>query len=328
MLRLEAGPDPLRHPFKAMGTRVELISAPGTDPHQIEAAAHRVEHMFAAQEARFSRFRPESELCRVNERAGSWVVVSRPFASLTRVALRAAEETGGLFDPTVLPALRAAGYDRDFGEVLARDANPDTVDEEVLAIRRDFRDLLIKDAISCGAWRDVELRGDRLRLPDGAELDFGGIAKGWTVDRAIEVIPALPWAIVDAGGDLRIAGDAPGGGIDIGIEDPQATGVEALRLRLGTGALATSSVTVRSWGTGAHHLIDPRTSLPASTGVLQATVWADTCTQAEVWSKAALLAGPPLLDRVAATLVMGSGEIVTSFGAAPVEQARTDEVSA
>jgi thiamine biosynthesis lipoprotein len=328
MLRLKEGPDPLRYLFKAMGTRVELISAPGTDPHQMETAAKRVEGVFAGQEARFSRFRPESELCRVNERAGSWVVVSRPFASLTRVALRAAEETGGLFDPTVLPALRAAGYDRDFREVRARDADPDTIDEEVLAIRRDFRDLLVKDAITCGAWRDVELRGDRLRLPEGAELDFGGIAKGWTVDLAAEALHALPWAIVDAGGDLRIAGDPPDGGIDIGIEDPQATGVEALRLRLGAGALATSSVTVRSWGTGAHHLIDPRTSLPALTGVLQATVWAETCTQAEVWSKAALLAGPPVLDRVAATLVMESSEIVTSFGAAPIEQAQPEEVSA
>ena len=327
MLRLEEGPEPLRHLFKAMGTRVELISAPGTDPQQMEAAAKRVERVFAGQEARFSRFRPGSELCRVNERAGRWVVVSRPFASLTRVALRAAEETGGLFDPTVLPALRAAGYDRDFREVQARDDNPDTIDEEVLAIRRDFRDLLIKDAITCGAWRDVELRGDRLRLPEGAELDFGGIAKGWTVDLAADALRALPWAIVDAGGDLRITGDPPGDGIDIGIEDPQATGVEALRLRLGAGALATSSVTVRSWGTGAHHLIDPRTSLPALTGVLQATVWAETCTQAEVWSKAALLAGPPVLDRVAATLVMESGEIVTSFGAAPIEQAQPDEVS-
>jgi FAD:protein FMN transferase len=328
MLMLEERHDTPRHRFKAMGTRVELISAPGTDPHHMEFAAGRVARLFADQDARFSRFRPESELCRVNERAGGWVTVSRPFASLTRVALQAAEETDGLFDPTVLPALRAAGYDRDFAEVRARYAGRDTIDEEVLAIRRDFRDLVIKDAITCGAWRDVELRGDRLRLPEGAELDFGGIAKGWTVDLAAEALPPLPWAIVDAGGDLRIAGDPPEGGIDIAIEDPQTTGAEALRLRLGAGALATSSVTVRSWGMGAHHVIDPRTSLPALTGVLQATVWAETCTKAEIWSKAALLEGPAVLDRVAGTLVMGSGEIVTSFGAANDEWKRTEKVIA
>ncbi len=328
MLRLDEGGDPLRHVFKAMGTRVELITAPGTPPRQMAIAAERIEGVFAAQEERFSRFRPESELCRVNDRAGSWVDVSRPFASLTRIALRAAGETGGLFDPTVLPALRAAGYDRDFAEVRASYAGRDTEDEEILAIRRDVRGLLIKDAVTCGAWRDVELRGDRLRLPEGAELDFGGIAKGWTVDLAAEVLPTLPWAIIDAGGDLLIVGDAPDAGIDIAIEDPQEAGVEALRLRLGAGALATSSVTVRSWGTGAHHLIDPRTSLPALTGVLQATVWAESCTHAEIWSKAALLGGPAVLDRVAATLVMESGEIVTSFGAAPIEQARPAEVTA
>jgi len=328
MLTLEDGLGLFRHPFKAMGTKVELIAAPGTDPRQMEIATERTEGLFADQEARFSRFRPESELCRVNERAGSWVVVSRPFATLTSVALQAAEETDGLFDPTVLPALRAAGYDRDFREVRARHANPETVDEEALAIRRDFRGLLVKDAVTCGAWRNVELRGDRLRLPEGAELDFGGIAKGWTVDRAAEALRGFLWAIIDAGGDLRLVGDVPDGGIDIGIEDPQAIGVEALRLRLEAGALATSSVTVRSWGTGAHHLIDPRTSLPALTGVLQATVWADTCTQAEVWSKAALLGGTEVLDRVAATLVMGSGEIVTSFGAAPIEGTEPEEVLA
>jgi thiamine biosynthesis lipoprotein len=284
--------------------------------------------VFTREDARFSRFRPESELCRVNTRAGSWVTVSRPFASLTRRALQAAEETGGLFDPTVLPALRAAGYDRDFKEVRAKAERGVAVDDEVRAIRREFRDLLIKDATACGAWRDIELRGDRLRLPKGAELDFGGIAKGWTVDLAAGALSGLPWAVVDAGGDLRIVGDVAEGGLDIAVEDPQSRGVEALRVRLKSGALATTSVTVRSWGPGAHHVIDPRTSLPALTGVLQATVWAETCTLAEVWSKAALLAGPAILDRVPASLVLESGEILTNFVASQVDVDQPDEVSA
>ncbi|MGZ4150796.1 MAG: FAD:protein FMN transferase, partial [Actinomycetota bacterium] len=302
--------------------------APGSDPRVVAREMSHVERIFAREEARFSRFRPESELCRVNARAGTWVSVSPPFATLVRRALEAADETDGLFDPTVLPALRAAGYDRDFKEIRANDRAVEPVDDEVRAIRREFYDLLVKDATSCGAWRDVEVRGDRVRIPEGAELDFGGIAKGWTVDLAAEAISNLPWAIVDAGGDLRIVGTVPDEGLDVGVEDPESRGVEALRLRLADGALATTSVTVRAWGPGAHHVIDPRTALPALTGVLQATVWAETCTQAEVWSKAALLTGPAILDRVPASLVLGTGEIVTSFGTSPVEQSEPDEVGA
>ncbi len=307
--------DAFRRSFKAMGTRVELIAAPASKPRDVARAAAAVVRVFEREEARFSRFRPESELSRVNSQAGRWTRISRPFAILTGLALRAAEETGGLFDPTVLPALKAAGYDRDYEQVRARSAAGEE-DEELKAIRRDFRALMIKNSTACGAWRDMEVEDDRLLLPECAELDFGGIAKGWTVDLAAESITGLPWAIVDAGGDLRIVGDTPVDGLDVGVEDPEESGSEAMRLRLTSGALATSSVTVRSWGPGAHHIIDPRTSLPALTGVVQATVWGENCAQAEVWSKAAVLAGPGILDRVSASLVLSSGEIVTNFGGA------------
>ncbi len=306
-----------RHSFQAMGTTVELIAPQASDPRAFPRAAFAIERVFARQEARFSRFRADSELSRVNARAGRWVRVSKPFATLTRRALRAAVETGGRFDPTVLPALKAAGYDRDYAEVAARSAREATEDEELRTIRREVRDLANKNATSCGAWREIRLDGDAVRIPTGAELDFGGIAKGWTVDLAAKELSHLPWAILDAGGDLRIAGTTPEEGLDIAVEDPQARGVEALRLRLRSGALATTSVTVRAWGPGLHHVIDPATSLPAITPVVQATVWAETCADAEVWSKAAVLIGPAIFDRVLASLVMQTGEIVTNLDLGP-----------
>jgi thiamine biosynthesis lipoprotein len=276
-----------------------------------------VEHVFRREDRRFSRFRPDSELSRVNAAAGQWVQVSHPFAILTERSLRAAAETDGLFDPTVLPALAAAGYDRDWAEVEARGIEED---EELAAIRRDFAALMIKHGTACGAWREIELDGTNLRIPEGAELDFGGIAKGWTVDRAAGELPNLCWAIVNAGGDLRVMGTPPRAGLEIGIEDPDDAGVEAFRLGLSAGALATTSVTVRAWGQGNHHVIDPRTSLPAMTNVVQATVWGETCADAEVWSKAALLRGPEILDRVSAGLVLASGEVVTNLPIADNEQ--------
>jgi FAD:protein FMN transferase len=302
--------EPITGSFAAMGTQVELIAAPGSDRRAVRRSLFAAKRVFAQEEARFSRFRPESELSLVNAHAGRWVRVSRPFATLTERALRAARETDGLFDPTVLRALKAAGYDRDFAGVRRRG---DVEDAELREIRSEVRALMIKSSTACGAWRDIELEGDRLRIPEEAELDFGGIAKGWTVDRAAEHLRGLAWAIVDAGGDLRIIGETGEIGLDVAVEDPHARGVEALRLRLGSGALATSSVTVRAWAPGGHHLIDPRTSLPALTGVVQATVWAPTCADAEVWSKAALLSGPAILDRIPASLVLETGEIVTNF---------------
>jgi thiamine biosynthesis lipoprotein len=305
--------DPVRtttHSFRSMGTQVTLIAPSDSAPAAFRRAVSGVERIFAREDARFSRFRPESELSRVNARAGTWVQVSEPFATLMERALRAAGETGGLFDPTVLRALKAAGYDRDFAEVRDRG---DLEDTDLREIRRRFRELMIECSTACGAWRDLELHDDRIRVPEGAELDFGGIAKGWTVDLAAQSLKDLRWAIVDAGGDLRIVGETPPEGLDVAIEDPHAFGIEALRLRVGSGAIATSSVTARSWAAGAHHLIDPRTSLPALTGVVQATVWGPTCTDAEVWSKAALLSGPSILERVPASLVLETGEIVTNF---------------
>lgn len=306
----------LKRSFKAMGTRVELIASPDSDPGEVLRAAEGVEEIFEVEEQRFSRFRTTSELSLVNSRAGSgWIPVSETFMRVTRMALDAARATGGLFDPTILPALKAAGYDRDYLEILAA-AEREQDDLELASLQRDLRDLMVKDVTVCGLWPQIELRGGEIRLPSGAELDFGGIAKGWTVDKAAETLTSLPWAIVDAGGDLRLVGVTPEGGLDIGIEDPDARGVEALRVRLESGGLATTSVTVRTWGQGMHHVIDPRTSLSSATGVLQATVWGDTCAQAEVWSKAAALTGPAILDRVPASLVLESGEIVTNFAEA------------
>ena len=305
--------EPIRHQFTSMGTVVRLIAAPQSDERTVRRALAVIRRVFAREDARFSRFRPDSELSRVNAMAGSWTHVTRPFATLTELALRAARETDGLFDPTVLPALLAAGYDRDFADVVARG---DDVDEELAAIRRDFTALMIKQSTVCGAWREVELDGTRLRLPEGASLDFGGIAKGWTVDLVAPWLTRLPWAIVDAGGDLRLVGDPPDGWVEIGVEDPEDPGAEALRLRLASGALATTSVTVRAWGQGQHHVIDPRTSLPAMTSVVQSTVWRRTCAEAEVWSKVALLGGPEVLDRVHGCLVMSTGEVVTNLAPA------------
>ena len=271
----------VRRSFRSMGTTVTVIGpapAPGTRWTAVERAAGEVERIFVREDERFSRFRHATEISRVNARAGRWTRVSPPFLEVLGLSLEAAELTGGLFDPTVLPALLAAGYDRDFDEVIAGAR------------------LAVNPPRPCGRWRDIEVRDREVRFPPDVALDFGGIAKGWTVDVAARRIRRLlPWAVVDAGGDLAVVGRPPGCGLPIGIEHPEDRRRELLRVELAKGALATSSVRVRSWGPGLHYLIDPRVGVPAATGVIQATAWAGTCAAAEIGAKWALLGGEAAL---------------------------------
>ena len=286
--------------FPAMGTRIEVVG--GGDRPMFERATEKVRAIFARDDWRFSRFRPDSELSKVNASCGSWVDVSVPFVRVLRLALDGADRSGGLFDPTVLEALRSAGYDRDFDEIrkLPQARTPDDAARPRSLRRAD--------------WRAVEFRGRRVRLPAGMGLDFGGIAKGWSADRAAASAGRLlPWVLVNAGGDLRLVGRPPDGFVEIGIEEPLDPTVEASRIRLQSGAVASSSQSARCWGPGLHHLIDPRTSVPARTEVIQATVWAETCAEAEVRSKWALLTGPPALDRFPGILFLAGDRILTNM---------------
>jgi len=205
-----------------------------------------------------------------------------------------------LFDPTILPALVAAGYDRDYGELLRSEP------------------LVGLPPRPGGRWREVRLDCRMVKLPDDCRLDFGGVAKGWTCDRAVEeAIRHLPWAMINAGGDLRVAGALPAPGLEIRVEDPLATSESILRLRLLDGALATSSILDRAWGEGLHQVIDPRTQLPAVTDVVQATVWAPTCAEAEVGTTWAMLLGPVAMDALSCVLAMSGGDVFVNIAGEP-----------
>jgi FAD:protein FMN transferase len=288
----------LRHAFRAMGTSVTLVVDDDRAPAvTVSLAIREVETIFEREERRCSRFRTDSELSRVNASAGSPTTVSAPLAELVAFALERAADSGGLFDPTVLNAVTAAGYDRDFDELIAGARGA------------------LRPPVTCGRWRDVSLEGRDLRLPPGVGLDLGGVAKGWTVDLAAgaAVGAGLPWALVNAGGDLRVAGDAPP--VEVEIEDPDDPDTSLARVAMAGGALATSSTTRRAWGDGRHHLIDPRTGAPSDTGIVQATVWAPTCALAEVAAKRALLTGDGALRLGPAVLVHTDGDVRTNLRA-------------
>ena len=182
------------HTFRAMNTSVSVWLWAEILPLTPVRLAE-VETLFVKAEFELSRFRPTSGLSRLNARAGTGAQAISPLLlSVLSAALDAAGASGGIFDPTVLTALRQAGYDHSF-ELLA------TGDDKTGA--KDERPSRID-------WRQarLDLQRGTAELPAGLGIDLGGIAKGWVVDRAAEMLGAWGAALVDAGGDLRGHGAA------------------------------------------------------------------------------------------------------------------------
>ena len=280
--------------FHSMGTDVTVLSRPADR----QAAVSTVTEIFGTWDARFSRFRADSELSRLNRSGGRPFNASEPMIDVIAAAVRAARATAGLFDPTVGPLLVGLGYDRTFD-----------------AIDHDAPETSISDW-RAGRWTEIEMSRDArwIRLPPGVGLDVGGIAKGMAVDASVAALTSagISPVAVNAGGDLAVSGSLEGGW-HIALDDANDRTVV-----LHDGALATSSVLRRRWRRGGHehhHLLDPRTGMPAEGDVVSASVAAASCRAAEVAAKAALLLGP---DRAAAflsarrlggVLLLRSGEV-------------------
>lgn len=240
--------------FSAMGTDIEVWDC--GNRHQ------RVIDWFEQVESVASRFRPESELSAINRNEVSPTELSPILAGVIRAADRARRVSDGLVDIGVGGAVKAWGYERTFGEVFDIGEPPDSLPAA-----------------------DWAIRGRVLRRSPGTEIDLGGVAKGWACDRAVEAGLA---GVVSAGGDLRSAD--PGTTASITGE----SGDVIVKIHVGQGALATSSVATRRWkvaGTEVSHIVDPRTMEPVVTPVVSATVLAGTAVDAETGAKAVLVLG-------------------------------------
>jgi thiamine biosynthesis lipoprotein len=224
-----------------------------------EAAARGV---FTEVEGVCSRFLPNSELSLINRGSQVRHRLSPLLAEVIRAADVARSLTGGLVDIGVGSAVTAWGYDRSFAEVSDRATLP-----------------------APQAQPGWTLQGGFLQVATGTKLDLGGIAKGWSCDRSVEGGICV---VASAGGDMRSAHPDT----TVTVLDPW--GSVAAHVRLGLGALATSSVTRRRWKVGGRetsHLMDPRTMTPVETPILSATVVAGTAVEAEAAAKAVVLLG-------------------------------------
>lgn len=335
----------VKRSYRIMATEVGIhVAVESGGEQRAEAAIEACAMWLREVEARLTRFTSDSELSALNAAGGSWQPVSEMLFTVVELSVAAAEASGGLFDPTILPVLEALGYDRDFksfayGDVEHAEASGSP------------------PPATTGAWAEIELdrAGRRVRLPEGTRLDLGGIAKGWAADVAVErFFDDVPGILLNVGGDMRVRGGLRDGEPwALGIGDPRASAgtvpvPHVAVITMERGGLAASGATSRWWRLGGkrqHHVIDPRTGRPARLWIdseddtadgtdliATATALAPTAAQAEVAAKVALLRGypdalrevdtawrlPGFQDaaahggRVSLLMVLGSGRVVCS----------------
>jgi thiamine biosynthesis lipoprotein len=271
--------------FKCFGSRcAALVIGPG-DAGSAQDAASLARSALQSWHSRFSRFLRTSELSQLNGDPRPEVPVRTLMARFAQAVNTAGSITGGLVDATLLKDVQRAGYTDDLGAPVPLQ-----------------RALALADARGPAggspqaAWREIEVDLDAriVARPPGVMLDSGGLAKGLFADVLGEVLASHRGFAVNCAGDLLI------GGTDemtraIRVESPFDGRVLHTFESSRTG-VATSGIGRRSWlgrdGKPAHHLLDPATGRPAFTGIVQVTALAPSALLAEIYAKAALLAGP------------------------------------
>lgn len=287
----ETDGEPARFSFLAMGTVGEIAVA-GASAEAAAAAADAAQARIDALEEDFSVFRPDSLVSRLNR--GEAVSLSEEGRCLFGLALRVAEASGGAFDPTVGPLLRTWGLR---GGVV-REQPPEEAEIAAVLDHVGWRRLHLVD----GAGGEV-----LARLEKGAELDFGGVAKGLAVDRAYEAARAALAAsgapdaglLVNLGGNMRAFG-APRHAArawSVAIRDPflpfgqGSVGTLSLSNGLATATSGSYERFIDIQGIRHSHIIDPRCGRPVR-GLAQATVVARTAAEADALSTACFVLGP------------------------------------
>jgi thiamine biosynthesis lipoprotein len=265
----------------ALGTWVRVVVDEG-DPARASRAAEAAFAAIRTVDAQMSIHRPDSQLARVNAAAGrSPVRVDAAVAEVVARACAAARDTGGRYDPTILPLMKLYGFYGGGGDRLPADREIDAA----LAITGHRHVVVDRSAGTVGITRA------------GVAVDLGSIGKGWALDRAVDAIreQGISAALVDVGGNVYGLGTPSGHteGWTVGVLHP-ATGRVDRTFLLRDRAVATSGNAEQFRvvaGTKIGHLIDAVRGRPAD-GPLSVSVEAATGLESDLHSTTAFLLGP------------------------------------
>ncbi len=292
---------------RAMGSSVHIVATGAASQVQpiIDWAITRVDEL----EERWSRFLPTSEVSLLNKDAGSAVAVSADTMALVRHALEARNLSGGRFDPTLLQAITASGYDRTFVSIKTPVGLP----------ALDTRQIGLGEIT-------VDVHASTIKLGTTTGFDPGGIGKGLAADLiSTEMIErGAMGALVNIGGDVRCVGQGPANGTWVINVGDDIAGVANQVLELDEGAVASSTSRRRRWqrsteaGTvDVHHLVDPTTGRCSAQAAKLVTVIAGTCADAE-WLATAIAAegtlpsDPSILGGAAVIMTTADGTTIVA----------------
>lgn len=271
---------PLREPdyqllFAAMATPCE-IRIECDDRDLAERAARAGQAEARRIEEKFSRYREASVIGRINASHGRQIVVDDETAHLLDFAQNLFELSEGLFDIT-------SGVLRRIWRFDGSDRVPSPAQVEAL--------------LPLVGWHKVNWHRPVLELPEGAEIDFGGLGKEYAVDRALHCVTDVIGqpTLVNYGGDLRVSGRRNNGeSWKVAIESVDRAGSAEGMLEIASGALATSGDARRFLlknGIRYGHILDPRTGWPVMNPPRSVTVAAPTCIEAGMLATLAILQG-------------------------------------
>jgi len=235
-------------------------------------------------ERQFSRFLPSSELSQFNAQSGVKVPISTEFADILHTAQRLAEQTKGLFNPFILPALQRTGYHSSAVAKYADDPAPDYTARQVVQPTK------------------LELGDDWARIPHGTAIDLGGCGKGYLADLLGQYLRAQGVAgyWIEFSGDIATYGtDEKGQNFTISVKNAtkQGTLEELIVCPTTPFGIATSGTFQRVSQVGTmrgHHIINPETGKPAETDVLLATICAGSAVDSDVLASCAIIVGSKL----------------------------------
>lgn len=282
--------------FHSMGIPVHITFV-GISKEEADKYTERAEKVFRIYDEKFSRFKETSELHRLNTSNGDWRKVSIEFFQVLKKCVAIAEETNGVFDPSVGGILASYGY----------------------GLPKNFTLPSLLPTYRNVEFNDRELS---IRLAPGQVIEPASIVKGLAIDKAGEELSILQSFMINAGGDILTRGSFKDGALwNIAIQDPHDTRAIVSVIGIRDAGVATSGIYQthgekdgRKW----HHLINMRMGGasydPGS--IISATVIAPTCEQADTEASLAILLGIdqaiPRLNRLNLPyfLILDDGRII------------------